>query len=723
VPVVVPGPSVRRSVTAARPFALGLVAVLAAGLAGAIPAARAADPPARAFELVTPPDKNGGDILNGILSSADGDAVAYDAQAAFAGAVSDVVQTYYGAFRSATGWTTTPLTPTATVSSPSINDVYGPADFSADLRTMFLSVPGFSSLSTGDQNIGNDVYASTGPTLASWLSPGLPATQDNGGEAYYAGRSDDGAHVVLQSDKALLPGVPDRTSEVYERVGGALALVSVLPGETTAAPAGATFGGGHATSTALVPDDRRAVSADGARIFFTSCGQLYVRLNGTQTGSVGTPSAAPVTFRGASDDGHTVVFTADDALTDGAAHGGLYLYDIDADRLTLLADVDASAATPESILGVVRTSPDGARAYFVTDADLGGGATAGQPNLYVAGDVGRRFIATLRPFVDFSDTGDTDDWSHGEATNAAALSPDGRRLAFPSKGDLTGQGTGGHAELYVYDLTTAALSCASCPPGAATADVPMRENGSAYPRHFDRDGTLYFETPEALVPGDTNGKSDVYAYDGAGARLISSGTGAGAHYVDNSVDGRDVFLRTADSLTADDVDGGYADVYDARVGGGFPAPAAPCAGNACRGPEPPAPAGAPAPASATAFDVSGPAPGPKAMTYKVASISAAARAGWARTGKLVLSVHVDGEAVVKAGARAAVGKRQATVASAAGGRKSAGTLKLTLKLSAGARKALARNGRLTVRITITCSDTTRASHATVVLRPSRKAHR
>jgi hypothetical protein len=48
--------------------------------------------------------------------------------------------------------------------------------------------------------------------------------------------------------------------------------------------------------------------------------------------------------------------------------------------------------------------------------------------------------------------------------------------------------------------------------------------------------------------------------------------------------GGDMFFNTADPLLARDVDTQF-DLYDARVGGGFPAPGAPagCEGEACQG--------------------------------------------------------------------------------------------------------------------------------------------
>src|ERR1700754_665966 len=220
---------------------------------------------------------------------------------------------------------------------------------------------------------------------------------------------------------------------------------------------------------------------------------------------------------GASDDGHTVVFTAKQPLTTGATTGGLYSYNEDSDQLRLLAAVDTSAG--QSILGTVHTAGDGARTYFVSNAALAGAAVAGQRNLYVAGDVGLRFIAQLSP-ADASFV-----WQGGEFANQTALSRDGRRLAFPSVASLTGGPTSSFEKIYEYDLDDDALTCASCLPGGAapSGDAMLRDTLGLQliqPLAFADDGTLFFQTPDALTPDDTDSAYDVYAYDGTDRHLV-----------------------------------------------------------------------------------------------------------------------------------------------------------------------------------------------------------
>jgi hypothetical protein len=76
--------------------------------------------------------------------------------------------------------------------------------------------------------------------------------------------------------------------------------------------------------------------------------------------------------------------------------------------------------------------------------------------------------------------------------------------------------------------------------------------------------------------------------------LISTGkSSSDAYFLDASESGDDVFISTRQRLTKADEDD-YYDVYDAKVGGGFPdppRPIPPCEGEACRegGSQPPPP--------------------------------------------------------------------------------------------------------------------------------------
>jgi hypothetical protein len=102
-------------------------------------------------------------------------------------------------------------------------------------------------------------------------------------------------------------------------------------------------------------------------------------------------------------------------------------------------------------------------------------------------------------------------------------------------------------------------------------------------RYLSDNGRLFFDSPDLLVPQDTNGKENVYEYEPPGEgdcettssafdasaggclRLISSGTSSDeSAFLDASASGNDVFFLTAARLVPQDVDSIF-DVYDAHV--------------------------------------------------------------------------------------------------------------------------------------------------------------
>jgi hypothetical protein len=87
----------------------------------------------------------------------------------------------------------------------------------------------------------------------------------------------------------------------------------------------------------------------------------------------------------------------------------------------------------------------------------------------------------------------------------------------------------------------------------------------------------------------------VYEYEDGQVYLLAAGS-AHEELFGADPSGDNVFFTTSEPLVAQDTDTGQ-DLYDARVDGGFPAPAVPaeCKGETCQAPVAPAPAlGAPA---------------------------------------------------------------------------------------------------------------------------------
>ena len=282
-----------------------------------------------------------------------------------------------------------------------------------------------------------------------------------------------------------------------------------------------------------------------------------------------------------------------------------------------------------------------------------------------------RFIASLS----FEDAAD---WGAGIGSKllpsqgnlssmTSRVSPDGRYLAFMSDRSLTGydnrnQGSGELAdeEVYQYDASTSRLLCASCNPNGEgsgwkrpegvfdtessgegvgllvdrpeiwhdrwlagsvpgwTFNITNVEPSALYQsRYLSDNGRLFFDSPDALVPQDKNGKQDVYEYEPQGVGscdksggcvgLISSGASSQESvFLDASESGDDVFFMTAAQLVPSDTDKAF-DIYDAHVC----SEASPCltskvttseacgSSATCRGSSVPQPQSGGAPASAT----------------------------------------------------------------------------------------------------------------------------
>ena len=151
------------------------------------------------------------------------------------------------------------------------------------------------------------------------------------------------------------------------------------------------------------------------------------------------------------------------------------------------------------------------------------------------------------------------------------------------------------AELFLYSAATGQLVCASCNPAGEPGPGRVAPRGESYHeehevfpnQHLLTDaGQAFFETADALVPADTNGKLDVYEYEDGGVHLISSGTSSfESNLEDVSENGDDVFFRSSQQLLPQDNQEGQIVTYDARVGGGFVEPSSPpscTTADACR---------------------------------------------------------------------------------------------------------------------------------------------
>lgn len=516
-------------------------------------------PEGRGWELVSPVDKNGGEVAapealfggGAFQAAAQGGAMSYSSASSFADAVGAPGASQYVSRRSASGWTTENVTlPTEAGAFGLYPDGVPYRLFSPDLGQA-LALTESSSYA---------LLSLAGPPDALWdLS-----AQD----LRFAGASSDLTHIVLSTCEALTPtateipgtdGCDPEATNLYEVSQAGLELINIEPGETTGTP-----------GASVAAQGANAVSADGQRIYWVDeTGALMLR-DADRTLEVDPEGA----FQAASADGATAFFTR-------SAH--LYRYS--------LATESATDLTPGGgVAGVLGSSEDASHLYFQDASGL---------KLWNQGTT-----SEVAPGTEAADPS-----SFPPATGTARVSEDGTHLAFLSEVSLSGNDNGGFTELFLYDASSASLLCASCNPTGSRAMGPSSipgalANGKALhaykPRAMSQDAKrLFFESDDALLPRDSNGETDVYGWRAAGIGgcakptgcigLISSGRGAsGSFFIDASLDGADVFFTAPDSLVSSDP--GSVDLYDARIGGGFPDPPTeiPCIGDACQ-PLPPEP--------------------------------------------------------------------------------------------------------------------------------------
>jgi hypothetical protein len=702
-------------------------------------------PNCRAYELVTPVDKNGGDASTALTSSPDGNRMAFYSPTAFAGAPSNSAINSYVAVRGTDGWMTHAMVPKVEAPNLGLNGGYHFADFTEDLsESISLTRSGAAEL-----NVQN-VFITKLDGSVSWLTaPTIPGTPID--DKLYVGRSLDGSHLVFE---AAQPFSDEATAadghQVWEWVNDRMRLASILPDGTVPAATGASLGNGINGSVAKgtgfggTLTQPTVVSEDGSRIFFGLGGggvanRVFVRIDGTETrelsvsqrtGSIGQ-SPLLTTFEGASADGNVGVFSSPDQLTnDATPNGGVYAYDL---RTGVLRFLSSGAADPSGaqIEAVPQVSRDGSRVYFLAKSVLvPGKGVAGGHNLYVSGPDGVSFIATL---------GDDDaqNWINtfglgNLLTNKT--SRDGRYFVFQSWEQITSFDNRGHEEVYLYDAYTKTLACVSCGSAghvaggdASIVANPVPRGGtvltsqSGRPRVFTDDSSrIFFQTSDPLVSEDVNDVTDVYEYrtETGEVVLLSSGRGGyDSEIADNSPDGRDVYIFTRDSLLKRDTDGGSKDIYDARVDGGLPddpPEATPCVDDACQ----PIVRAAPTPsAPLTRAPTSGGVKERRAPRLLVRQITAAGRKNVVTTGRLTLVASVEAAGTVRATGTASYGDHTVrSLKSASANVKSAATRNLHLSLPRAVRSQLRHHHRVRLSITVSYNKAISPVRVAVTLR-------
>ncbi len=534
-------------------------------------------PDCRAYEMVSPVDKNGGDIaaflgFGGLeftgraaydQAAFDGNKLTYTAGTPFGDTVAGRNANQYMATRGASGWSTHSLNAPGgpIVEEPgALSWVLDPAYtlFTPDLSEAWMQDARIPPL-TADavQDMPNYYRRNNLTESYEALTNEEPASRPSGETFGYEylfwprGHSSDYSDVLFETKAPMTPDAFPATikmSQTYASIDGDLHLVSVLP-DGSAYPENS---GGHALSA----DGSHAFwsTREATKAFFSSLGVLYLRLNPDQPQSalapgnectepdkactipvsLSVPDGNQARFQFASADGSKVLFRVQ-RLAGGNLE--LYEYDVPSRTPTLIADESQ---------GVLGGSKDASRVYFVSKEALAAGATAGEQNLYLREGAVNTFIATVaQADVNGEPTRMVSLTSQNRATR---ISPDGSHLLFMSKSKALAEEVAGYDntdavsgeadhEVYLYEAG-GELRCVSCNPSGArplgqqmqksfdtsessdktntwaAAWIPGWEHDQLAQRALTDDGSrVFFNAFDALVPGDTNGALDVYQWE------------------------------------------------------------------------------------------------------------------------------------------------------------------------------------------------------------------
>jgi hypothetical protein len=403
-------------------------------------------PECRAYEMVSPVEKQGQGVSELTLVSPSGDAAGFISEGAFSdpsnfSLLGAVVRNSYVARRSSGEgggrWeTSSAFAPVSLIEAPNLGAPLA-SDFAPELQQSSQAACGVAPSGGDTCAARGEAWPSSAPSY--WPTDGLTAEQveekgylDIGEGIEGAGDTARISRVFLEPQAPVIPTDTIPTGGLYE--------LDLTEGDAARPRLVNLSSGGEelkldGTHTPLLGDSAgkdgsgtsdHAVSEDGEYVFFTATPSggpaqtVYARVRAEETVAVSAPQGCVggesrctageegrATFQGASAGGTKVFFTTEQQLLPGHSDTTTKLYEYDFSGSAGARLTELSAGSEEAqVEGVVRTSADGSHVYFVargvlTEADapnvLNERPREGEDNLYVADtDTGEvKFIATL----------------------------------------------------------------------------------------------------------------------------------------------------------------------------------------------------------------------------------------------------------------------------------------------------------------------------------------
>ncbi|MBF9232420.1 M10 family metallopeptidase C-terminal domain-containing protein [Microvirga alba] len=295
--------------------------------------------------------------------------------------------------------------------------------------------------------------------------------------------SPDGRYVIFESKAGLVTGDNNAVSDIYlrDRQANTLTLVSTMADGSQVG-----FGSGMSFHPQITPDGRYAVFESSAQLvagdtdtstdiylkdlLTNAITRISTKSDGSQhNGSSGSKTGTNASI---SADGRYVVFetTARLAATDTDSLSSIYLKDLRTNTLTQVSTgLDSKNA---------QISPDGRYVVFDTGASI----------------YSKDLLSNTQGRL-------------GDGAKAQ-ITPNGRYMVFETTNRLVATDTDLIRDIYLQDLQTKALTRIS-----TKADGSQADNHSFNP-HISADGRyVVFESGAALVPADTDVRTDIYLRD------------------------------------------------------------------------------------------------------------------------------------------------------------------------------------------------------------------
>jgi hypothetical protein len=693
--------------------AVGALSLLASA-SGAAPAGAGTLPSGRAYELVSPEHQGfptgAGPVPNAINTTdwidPAGGWVAYPSFDPFTG-TSGQPGTFLGV-RGSSAWTSTGLWPPfdqANTARPVVT-----AAISDDHSRMVVTSA--ARLLPEDTDNAKDVYLVGPDKSLTLVSAGATTAAD------YDGRSADAGHILFDTRANIGPLATGTQFKIYDWHDGTIDLVGVLPDGSVDA-LGSVLGSREGANSTLPIN---AISQDGSAVVFTSPvpsrsdpsdpSRVYVRLNGSSTIEASRSQCtrvdcnAPdtITYKSATPDGEHVLFTTTQQLTNDDTDSVLDLYEYDraSGELTRLSAGVGAADLPPKESNVLGVSDDGDRVYFLDATPSTQGI-----DLWDAGTLTRIGTTSLTMSGALTNCAEP-----GTGNGIPQVTPDGGVFVFTTVLNPADPSAPSGPGLYRYAADSGTVTKIA-DDGSLTENKLLTTDVECIKRRaLSTDGSfVFFASPDPLVPEDVNGKTDVYEWRDGSIGLISSGVSEqAAQLLGTTSDARDVFFTAGDPLVPQDQDN-VQDVYDARVGGGFPPPPPPppdCRADACR-PGLVSPPTLPNPGSSSFAGRGNVVENPPAARFALRSVKLLAKHG-----RVALRLTVSDTGTVRVQVTGRIGKRFRKVAKTSKVL-DAGAAQLSLRLSRAALHQLDRTGRLRVRVAVRFSGVRGVKHLTSTL--------